>query len=504
MRIRARFLLTLALSLALSVCIAVVATSFLQRMRSTVTMSQRYEDVIQQAFSLSNLVDSLQLEYSPRIEHQLARVKDSLGNTLAALHPTSAEEEFLLRHMLRNDQDLGVLLEQYLHGAIQADTPAEARRRRLLSSQIRLKVRFITDDTNRLVRSAQDRLMTEQVRAGWIVTLLIAALVIINVLTFSFANRRIFSQIRRLAEGSERIANGDLDQRIEINGKDELTDSANSFNTMAESLQASQASQRLHAQKLEQSNSDLEQFAFLASHDLQEPLRKIQAFGDLLRMEAGDDLSETAQDYLERMGKAAGRMRDLINALLEYSRAMRSQVPLSKVDLGSLVNEVLGDLEARIAEDNASVEVGPLPVVKANPMQMRQLFQNLISNGLKYHRPDTPPEVSISSHCEDEVCHIEVADNGIGMEEQYLDKIFAPFQRLHGRSEYEGTGIGLAVCRVIAERHGGSISVRSTPGSGSTFVVTLPVNNPNDSLSTGVEMSSALTTAATEKHKENV
>lgn len=486
MRIRARFLITLAVSLALSGCIAVVATSFLLKMRSTMVLSQQYEDVIQHAFSLSSLVDSLPLGYSPRIKRQLDEVKDSLDKTLRKLNPTDAEEEFLLRQMLRNDRDLGELLQQYLHNDEQPDSPQKERRKQLFSSQIRIKTRFITDDTSRLVSRNQNRLMAEQTRAGIIVAVLIASLAIINGATFYLANKRIIRGVRQLAQGADHIASGDLNQRIRLQGNDELAELAEVFNHMTQSLQLSAAKLRLRTQKLEQSNRDLEQFASLASHDLQEPLRKIKAFGDLLIMESGDELSPKAQDYLTRMSKAARRMSDLISALLAYSRVVRSQVPYAEVKLDTVVQEVLGDLERRIAEEQADVDVGPLPVLQANAMQMRQLFQNLISNALKYHSPDTPPRIRIRSRClgqgPDAICHIEVTDNGIGMEEQYLEKIFTPFQRLHGRHKYEGTGIGLALCRGIAERHGGSISARSTPGSGSTFQVSLPVTPPSGSL----------------------
>lgn len=249
------------------------------------------------------------------------------------------------------------------------------------------------------------------------------------------------------------------------------------------------AEQHLHrtADELMRSNTELEQFAYIASHDLQEPLRKVRAFGDMLLTQYREALGEEGQDYLQRMQNASKRMQALINDLLAYSRVTTKGQPFEEVDLGDVVRQVVGDLEIRISETHGRVEVESLPTVEADPLQMRQLFQNLIGNALKFHRKNEPPLVRV--YCCDRVDEkeitlqapeaiqwivIEVADNGIGFEEKYLDRIFAPFQRLHGRGEYEGTGIGLAICRKIVERHGGSLTAVSAPDRGATFQVTLP------------------------------
>jgi PAS domain S-box-containing protein len=234
---------------------------------------------------------------------------------------------------------------------------------------------------------------------------------------------------------------------------------------------------------LARSNAELEQFAYVASHDLQEPLRKIQAFGDRLCDKFGEALNEQGRDYLMRMRGAADRMQTLINDLLVLSRVTSKAQPFALVDLGQVVQGVLSDLETRIERTGGRVEVAELPTIDADPLQMRQLLQNLIGNALKFNRAEETPVVTVQCRfgAGDEqsqsagVCRIAVADNGIGFDEKHLDRIFAPFQRLHGRSEYEGTGIGLAICKKIAERHGGSITAESTPGAGATFIVILPV-----------------------------
>ena len=230
--------------------------------------------------------------------------------------------------------------------------------------------------------------------------------------------------------------------------------------------------------RLEQSNRELEDFAYVASHDLQEPLRKIQAFGDLLRAKHAEALPEQGRDYIERMQSAARRMQVLINDLLSFSRVTTKAQPFVRVDLAAIAHEVVKDLEVRLHDTRGRIELGTLPVIEADPLQMRQLLQNLAGNALKFHRPDVPPVVEIRGDVENGHCRIVVADNGIGFDEKYAERIFTMFERLHARAKYEGTGIGLAICRKIAERHGGEIRAHGRPGEGATFVVTLPAQHP--------------------------
>lgn len=242
------------------------------------------------------------------------------------------------------------------------------------------------------------------------------------------------------------------------------------------------------AEKLETSNRELEGFAYIASHDLQEPLRKIQAFGDRLKAKCGHTLNREAFDYLDRMQGAAKRMQTLVIDLLKLSRVTTRARPFIRVDLSQIVKEVVSDLELQIEQTGGTVKTGYLPTIEADPTQMRQLFQNLIGNALKFHRPGDSPIVKVEDDllCERdkragrdkepaEFCRIIIEDNGIGFDEKYIDRIFAPFQRLHGRSEYDGTGIGLTVCQKIAQRHNGTIFAESTPGDGARFVISLPM-----------------------------
>jgi len=239
--------------------------------------------------------------------------------------------------------------------------------------------------------------------------------------------------------------------------------------------------------ELERSNRELQDFAFVASHDLQEPLRKIQAFGDRLRTVQASKFDDQGRDYLDRMHSAAGRMHTLINDLLTFSRVSTKAQPFERIDLNRIVRDVMSDLETTIEQSGGTVEIGDLPAIDADPLQMRQLFQNLIANALKFRKPESPPVVKVDAElvnknasgiegsASNKFARITVADNGIGFDEKYLDRIFTPFQRLHGRNEYEGTGIGLAVCRKIVERHGGTLTAQSSAGDGATFVATMPV-----------------------------
>ena len=241
---------------------------------------------------------------------------------------------------------------------------------------------------------------------------------------------------------------------------------------------------RAFAARLAQSNRDLEDFAFVASHDLQEPLGKVQSFADLLLNEYGPDFSEKGRDYLRRLHKSTSRMQTLVRGLLTFSHIQTEGQPFAPVNLSAVVREVLADLEARIQQTGARIEAGPLGEIDGDASQLRQLLQNLIGNALKFTRPGVPPVIKIEtqrvwehnggSGPPQEVCRLSVEDNGIGIEEKYLQRIFDMFQRLQPQ-QYEGTGIGLATCRRIAQRHSGAITVRSHPGHGSTFITTLPV-----------------------------
>lgn len=239
--------------------------------------------------------------------------------------------------------------------------------------------------------------------------------------------------------------------------------------------------------ELDRSNKELEEFAYIASHDLQEPLRKITSFSERLKEKLPANLEPDVQLYLNRMLAATDNMRTLIDNLLEFSRTSRSSEPFIRINLNDIVADVEADLELKIEESDAQIDSDQLPVIDAIPMQMRQLFTNLFTNAIKFRKPNEAPTISI--HCkqlseeEKEAHHlrqnvsyfeIDVSDKGIGFDQEYAQKIFQIFQRLHGKAEYPGSGIGLAICKKIVDNHMGQIFARGEQGKGSTFIIILP------------------------------
>lgn len=341
--------------------------------------------------------------------------------------------------------------------------------------------------------------------------------VVVGIIVTLFLTRKIASPIRELNASTQKISEGILDHHIEIKSHDEIADLARSFNRMLERLRSYRSQVEEHTntladankrmaqeiterkrvehileqktKELGRSNSELEQFAYIVSHDLQEPLRKVITFGDRLLSKCGETINNEGKEYIERMQNASHRMKLLITDLLELSRIRTRTQPFTQVDLARVAQEVVSDLEIKIEQTKGCVKIGDLPVIDADSLQMRQLFQNLIGNALKFHRKEVSPVVDLQACIIDtqesgsdgnshkKMCQITVEDNGIGFDEKYTDRIFGVFQRLHGRNEYEGTGIGLSICQKIVERHEGKIKVTSTPGEGTKFIITLPTKH---------------------------
>jgi signal transduction histidine kinase len=270
--------------------------------------------------------------------------------------------------------------------------------------------------------------------------------------------------------------------RRALRSADEVRAAGKRLAVVNNELESTNEALERRARELARSNAELEQFASIASHDLQEPLRKVRTFTQQVTVIEAERLSERGRDYLERANAAAERMQKLIEDLLKFSRVATHGRPFAPVDLAQVTRDVLEDLEAQVERSGAVVEVGALPTISADALQMRQLMQNLISNAIKFRREGATPRVRIDAVLANSTVELAVRDNGIGFEPQYSRRIFRVFERLHGRGEYPGTGIGLALCRRIAERHGGTVFADSEPGEGATFTVTLPMRQRDEVL----------------------
>src|SRR5579863_2969336 len=269
-----------------------------------------------------------------------------------------------------------------------------------------------------------------------------------------------------------------LGWRMVHSAERDLADANAQLESVNRQLELTNARLERRANELARSNAELDQFASIASHDLQEPLRKVRTFTEQLMVSESEHLSERGVDYLTRANRAAERMQALIQDLLQFSRVTTKPRPFTAVDMNQVTAEILEDISVELEDSDAAVTVGSLPTVKADELQMRQLILNLISNAVKFRREGVRPEIAITGATRRDQAVIVVADNGIGFEQQYAERIFRVFERLNGRGEYPGTGIGLALCQKIAARHGGHITADGRPGEGATFTVTLPLEHP--------------------------
>lgn len=296
-------------------------------------------------------------------------------------------------------------------------------------------------------------------------------------------SRSIQKGLNEILHSAQSVAQGDLSSRAKAFSKDEIGILANDFNKMTAELERMtyitqevnitlERKVQQRTAELERKNKELEQFAYVASHDLQEPLRTTTGFVEALRKQYKGMLDDHADRYLDYIAQSSDRMKTLIKDLLDYSRIGREKqfVP---VDCNIMLAEVLADLQTVIRESDALVVSGGLPVINAFPTELKLLFQNLISNSIKFRKPGMPPAIDISAEQENGYWKFAVRDNGIGIDPSHQDRIFIIFQRLHNRSDYEGSGIGLAHCKKIVELHGGEIWVESAAGKGSTFYFTI-------------------------------
>jgi signal transduction histidine kinase len=338
---------------------------------------------------------------------------------------------------------------------------------------------------------------------GWTTTGIGIGAALLVVLAGWLVARTITRPVKQLVDATEKIGKGNLEQEISTTGQDEIGDLSRSFDRMTRNLRetlvsrdelSKEVAERKQAEKelkrtmveLERSNTELERFAYIASHDLQEPLRMVSSYTQLLERRYKDKLDNDANDFINYAVNGAKRMQQLINDLLMYSRVGTRGKSFEITDCNEVLKTALENLEIAIRENNATVTYDPLPVIEADAGQLVQLFQNLIENAIKFHR-DEPPHIHISAEKQDREWVISVRDNGIGIEEQYFERVFSVFQRLH-RDDYLGTGIGLSIVQKIVQRHGGRIWIESEVGKGTAFRFTLPVSESRQTSYTGPQL----------------
>jgi signal transduction histidine kinase len=353
-----------------------------------------------------------------------------------------------------------------------------------------LKAYLLRDNIIMLYESTLRAETAEQTRGVLVVLAFIGGGIIAIIFNSMIIGKTLAKRITVLSRGVATIGAGDFDHRIAIEGDDELSALALASNEMASSLKASyisienlqrEVTERIRLEnklketliEVQRSNRELEQFAYVASHDLQEPLRMVSSYTQLLAESYKNQLDDKAHKFIHYAVDGAVRMQLLINDLLAYSRIGTKGKPLEPTDAHAVLGEVISNLKMYIDEAKAIITNDELPEVRADDSQLVQLFQNLISNAIKF-KGEAVPRVHVSARDEGQEWLFSVRDNGIGIEQEYADKVFVIFQRLHTKEEYPGSGIGLAICKKIVERHGGRIWFESVVGKGTTFYFTLP------------------------------
>ena len=424
-------------------------------------------------FEVSALLERMLVTGEPHLDADIRLRLGSAAGLLreVAARQSSPEGTFRFKAMQRDLAAIEVLAEDVVERRRQ---PSWNLAQHLMTTESMPLAERVHDITTALVASVEARMASDArdaaavARAATVGGAGVFLVMVAVVLLVSWREATSLARpVGELSTAVRRFADGDLSGDIPVHGEGEVSDLIRNVNTMRASLEEAIGD-------LRRSNDELKRFAYVASHDLQEPLRSITNFLQLLQYRYADKLDDKADEYINFAVGGAKRMRTLIHDLLEFSRVERQGEPFVAVDLGQVTEAGLGNLKTALEETDARIEVGPLPTVSAAPSQIQRLMENLISNAVKFRAPDRRPEVAVSAEEKGDRWEIRVRDNGIGIAPDYSEKIFIIFQRLHGVDVYPGTGIGLAVCKKIVELHGGRIWVESEETAGSTFHFTLP------------------------------
>ena len=450
----------------------------------------------QQALSLGNQLETSLVTIENSLGRYVATGSDSfLGPARRALRAYPRQRDALARLVSddpgqqRRVRQIGVAIDDYanfwaypLIGVARRDV--DDARSQIVTDGGRSRIDAIRGDFSRLFALERaviaSREGSAESRSSLAISFGIGGLGLVLAVAAGFTlylRRSVVRPVLKVAEATGRIAEGEMSTRVPAQRDDELGDLARGFNSMADSLQRSRSALERSNIELQRSNAELEQFASVTSHDLQAPLTTISMYAELLERRHGVEDTERGPALVDGIRHATSQARGLIRDLLEYSRAGRGRLSLEPVPAQAVVEQALESLAGAIERSGARVHVGPLPVVPADRGNLCRVFQNLIGNAIKFTGGEAP-EVSIEAEPEAGQWRFAVRDNGIGMQADQTERIFEPFQRLHGEEDYPGSGIGLAVCERIVGQHGGRIWVSSSPGDGSVFHFTLPASGP--------------------------
>lgn len=520
MKIRTKLILIALLPVILLLSLAVIFFLVTRQVEQANYKATQADDITKEFNDLSILTYEYHIYSRERVHRQWLQKYEELGGMLRekGREFDTPEEREAIARVLKSYRNIGYLFEQYgthhrseTTAAAQLTEEQKNFRERITSRLLQelAEAGPASDSLHDLNHGRALSLSREIDRASMLFVGFIAVLIPLIV---AFIVRSFSVPVKVLQEAVSRISGGALSYRINSRSQDEIGELSRTFDLMAERLLESdealrsinreleervgartaeltlsnaqlknEVAERIAAEadlkkfsvELERSNRELEHFAYVASHDLQEPLRKIASFTELLAKKYSGQLDEKAGSYMHFIVDGAHRMQALINDLLSFSRATSRGKPFEPVDSGRLLQRVLADIELLLRERGAQVHAGELPVVYADAAQLGLVFQNLIGNAVKYCSAGVAPEITLSATHADREWTFSVRDNGIGINPQYFDRIFLLFQRLHTKEEYSGTGIGLAIVKKIIERHGGRIWVESAAGSGATFYFTI-------------------------------
>lgn len=475
---------------------AIVFTVFTtsRQMDANLAKVGRYAEVARKISALDTLKVDYLIRAGERVQEQWQAVYESLGGALEELQPQDADERQRIESLATAYRDVELIFAQLAAGdASGREQGADAEFKLRWQSLLNQKLSAMFGDASRLAEESQQKIVASQRRTGMVSIVAVIAMLLLSGASLVATHRKITRSIQKLYRGTRQIAEGNLQQHVEIDGADEVAKLAEAFNGMARKLSddiadrrgAEDEVRRLNRNleqrvadrtaELERSNKELEAFAYSVSHDLRAPLRHIQGFVTALAKRNGTVQDEESRHYLSAIAEAASRMTALIDDLLGFSRLGSGQIKRRWVALGPLVRDVIGDFAAETQDRAVEWQVAELPDVSGDRALLRIALVNLISNALKFTRQRTPARIEIGSlPGQDSETVVYVRDNGAGFDMQYADRLFGVFQRLHGVEEFEGTGIGLANVRRIIHRHGGRTWAEGEVDKGAVFYFSLP------------------------------